>query len=60
MVTDCMYPFVSGEFKPVEQYINTSRLVTTEGGCVEAGMKHKSFLAFYKFSVTEWSNEQEG
>ena len=44
-----MYPYVSGEFTPVERHTNAGSLV--KSGRVEAGMKHKS-ITFYKFSVT--------
>ena len=36
-----MYPFVSGELKPVERRKNVSSL--GKNGRVESGMKHKSF-----------------
>ena len=47
-----MYPFVSGDFKPVERRKNV--ISYGKSGRVEAGMKHKSFTTFYKFSVTEF------
>ena len=49
---NCMYPYVSGEFKPVENQTNISR-VPPESGFNETGKEHKSLYALYKFSVTE-------
>ena len=39
-----MYPFVSGEFKPVERRKNVSSF--DKSGRVEAGMGHKSLQLF--------------
>lgn len=43
-----MYPFVSGEFMPVEHYTKRDEPVSNDGesGCVEAGMRQKSFYSF--------------
>ena len=40
-----MYPYVSGEFKPVERYSKRDEPAGNGGGSgrVEAGMGHKSF-----------------
>ena len=46
-----MYWFVSQEFKPLESCKNKSSISKIE--LVEKGMKHLSFLTYYKFSVTE-------
>ena len=39
-----LYPFVSGEFKPVERRKNVSS--PGKSGRVEAGMGHKGFYNF--------------
>ena len=52
-----MYPYVSGEFKPVERRENASSY--SKSGRVETGMGHKSFATFYKFSVTVLNFERQ-
>ena len=43
-----MYPFVSGDFKPVEHHTKREEPVRNDGGsgCNEAGMRHKSLQFF--------------
>ena len=49
-----MYPFVNGEFKPMEYYTNVSSVlvITHESRYNEVGMEHKVYN-FYEFPVTE-------
>ena len=43
-----VYPFVSGEFKPVERYTKRDEPVSNDGGSGrgEAGMRHKGLQLF--------------
>ena len=50
-----MYPYVSGDFKPVERHSNVGSLseMTAKADVLKQEWDRKVFITFYKFSVTE-------